>query len=81
MAAPRAQAQTPTEKRPSAANQAAAVQRQHRRTDFWNRSGVDLEVGGGGAITRYLSPSFDLAVLGYYETYKFSSQLQRRRQF
>ncbi len=30
--------------------------------DFWNRSGVDIEVGGGGGITRYLSPSFDLGV-------------------
>ena len=41
-------------------------------SDFWNRSGVDIEVGGGGSITRYLSPSFDVALLGNYETYKFS---------
>ena len=41
-------------------------------SDFWNRSGVDIEVGGGGSITRYLSPSFDAAILGNYETYKFS---------
>ena len=41
--------------------------------DFWNRSGVDIEVGGGGGITRYLSPSFDLGVYGNYETYKFSA--------
>jgi OOP family OmpA-OmpF porin len=39
--------------------------------DFWNRSGVDIEVGGGGGITRYLSPSFDVGVYGNYETYKF----------
>jgi OOP family OmpA-OmpF porin len=41
-------------------------------SDFWNRSGVDIEVGGGGGITRYLSPSFDVGVYGNYETYKFS---------
>src|SRR6476661_2027312 len=41
--------------------------------DFWNRSGVDIEVGGGGGITRYLSPSFDLGVYGNYATYKFSA--------
>lgn len=76
MAAPHAQAQTPDRKTALSGNIGLLQYRGNMGTDFWNRSGVDLEVGGGGAITRYLSPSFDLGLLGYYETYKFSSQVR-----
>jgi OOP family OmpA-OmpF porin len=40
-------------------------------SDFWDRSSGDLEVGGGGGITRYLSSGLDVGVYGYYETFKF----------
>ena len=74
IAAPHAQAQTPDRKTALSGNVGLLQYNGNMGTDFWNRSGVDIEVGGGGAISRYLSPSFDVALLGYYETYKFSSQ-------
>ncbi|WP_280638230.1 OmpA family protein [Hymenobacter sp. 5317J-9] len=76
MAAPHAQAQTPDRKTAISANVGLLQYRGNMGTDFWDRSEPDLEVGGGGAITRYLSPSWDVAVLGYYETYKFSSEVR-----
>jgi OOP family OmpA-OmpF porin len=76
MATPQAQAQTPDRKTALSGNVGLLQYRGNMGSDFWNRSGVDIEVGGGGAITRYLSPTFDLALLGYYETYKFSSEVR-----
>ena len=76
MAAPHSQAQTADRKTAISANIGLLQYRGNMGNDFWNRSGVDLEVGGGGTISRYLSPSFDLALLGYYQTYKFSSQVR-----
>ena len=75
MAAPYAKAQTADRKTALSANIGLLQYSGNMGSDFWNRSGNDLTVGGGGAITRYLSPSFDVALLGYYETYKFSSEL------
>ncbi|WP_269808171.1 OmpA family protein [Hymenobacter siberiensis] len=75
MAAPGAQAQTADRKTALSANIGLLQYSGNMGSDFWNRSGNDLSVGGGGTITRYLSPSFDVAVLGYYETYKYSSEL------
>ena len=74
LAASRTQAQTPDRKTAISANIGLLQYHGNMGSDFGNRSGVDLEVGGGGAITRYLTPTFDLGLLGYYETYKFSSQ-------
>ncbi|MDO3413873.1 OmpA family protein [Hymenobacter sp. BT770] len=76
VAAPHTQAQTPDRKTALSANIGLLQYHGNMGSDFWNRSGVDLEVGGGGAISRYLSPSWDAALLGYYETYKFSSQVR-----
>ena len=73
-AAPRSQAQTADRKTAISGNVGSLQYNGNMGTDFWNRSGVDIEVGGGGSITRYLSPSFDVAVLGYYETFKYSDR-------
>ncbi|MBD2769911.1 OmpA family protein [Hymenobacter sp. BT664] len=76
MAASPSQAQTPDRKTALSANVGLLQYRGNMGSDFWDRSGPDLEVGGGGSITRYLSPSFDLSLLGYYELYKFSSRVR-----
>ncbi|GAA3978932.1 hypothetical protein GCM10022407_25080 [Hymenobacter antarcticus] len=76
MAAPLAQAQTADRKTALSANVGLLQYRGNMGTDFWDRSEPDLEVGGGGTISRYLSPSFDVALLGYYQTYKFSSEVR-----
>ena len=81
MAAPKAQAQTADRKTALSANIGLLQYSGNQGSDFWNRSGNDLSVGGGGTITRYLSPTFDVAVLGYYETYKFSSELFKNTNF
>ncbi|GAC1377559.1 MAG: hypothetical protein NVS3B25_08320 [Hymenobacter sp.] len=45
-------------------------------TDFWDISyPKEFRVGGGAHISRYLSPSFDLSLLGNYETFRFSSNV------
>ena len=71
-AAPSAQAQTPDRKTAISGNVGLLQYNGNMGSDFWNRSGNDLEVGGGGTITRYLSPTFDLALLGYAQSYQFS---------
>ncbi|HEX8657344.1 MAG TPA: OmpA family protein, partial [Hymenobacter sp.] len=81
MAAPQSQAQTPDRKTAISANVGLLQYRGNMGTDFWDRSEPDLEVGGGGAITRYLSPTFDLSLQGYYQTYKFSSEVRRGDNF
>ena len=63
MAAPKAQAQTADRKTALSANIGLMQYSGNMGSDFWNRSGNDLSVGGGGTITRYLSPSFDVALL------------------
>ena len=72
MAAPHVQAQTPDRKTALSGYVGSLQYNGNMGSDYWNRSGVDIEVGGGGSITRYLSPTFDIAALGYYETFKFS---------
>ena len=73
-AAPSAQAQTPDRKTAISGYVGSLQYNGNMGSDFWNRSGVDIEVGGGGSITRYLSPTFDIAALGYYETFKYSDR-------
>ena len=71
--APRAQAQTADRKTAIGANVSLQQFRGNMGTDFWDiGSPKEFRVGGGGHITRYLSPSFDLSLLGNYETYRFS---------
>ena len=41
-------------------------------SDFW-RLHFPEQVGGGAHISRYLSPSFDLSLLGNYQKYRFVS--------
>jgi OOP family OmpA-OmpF porin len=41
--------------------------------DFF-QSNWPLRLGGGGHITRYLSPSFDLSLLGNYQNYRFVAE-------
>ena len=81
MAAPHAQAQTADKKTAISGWVSSLQYTGNLGTDFWKRSGVDIEVGGGGGITRYLSPSFDLGVYGNYETYKFSSNTKPGENF
>ena len=76
MAASSAQAQTADRKTALSGNVGLLQYRGNMGTDFWDRSEPDLEVGGGGTLSRYLSPSFDVALLGYYQTYKFSSEVR-----
>ncbi|MDO7849664.1 OmpA family protein [Hymenobacter sp. M29] len=81
MAAPHAQAQTADKKTAISGWVSSLQYTGNLGTDFWKLSGVDIEVGGGGGITRYLSPSFDLGVFGNYETYKFSSMIKPGENF
>ncbi|WP_188562081.1 OmpA family protein [Hymenobacter frigidus] len=76
MAASSAQAQTADRKTALSGNVGLLQYRGNMGTDFWDRSEPDLEVGGGGTLSRYLSPTFDVALLGYYQTYKFSSEVR-----
>ena len=74
MVAPRAQAQTADRKTAIGANVSLEQYRGNMGTDFWDIGyPKEFRVGGGGHITRYLSPSFDLSLLGNYETYRFSA--------
>ena len=75
MAAPRAQAQTPDRKTALSGSVGLLQYRGNMGSDFWNRSGNDLEVGGGLTLTRYLSPTFDLALSGYVQSYQFSGSV------
>ncbi|GAB3862154.1 hypothetical protein GCM10028822_42580 [Hymenobacter terrigena] len=76
MAAPRAQAQTADRKTAIGINVSIEQYRGNMGTDFWDIGyPKEFRVGGGGHITRYLSPSFDVALLGNYETYRFSSDV------
>lgn len=73
MAAPHVQAQTADRKTAIGANVSLEQYRGNMGTDFWDLGyHKELRVGGGGHITRYLSPSFDLSLLGNYETFRFS---------
>jgi len=73
MAAPHSQAQTSDRKTAIGVNVSLEQYRGNMGTDFWDLgSPKEFRVGGGAHITRYLSPSFDLSLLGNYETYRFS---------
>lgn len=73
LAAPHAQAQTADRKTAIGANVSLLQYHGNMGTDFFDLGyPKNFRVGGGGHITRYLSPSFDLGLLGNYETYRFS---------
>ena len=74
MAAPHAKAQTADRKTAIGANVSLQQYNGNMGTDFWDIAyPKEFRVGGGGHITRYLSPSFDVSLLGNYETYRFSA--------
>jgi OOP family OmpA-OmpF porin len=73
MATPNTQAQTADRKTAIGINVSLEQYRGNMGSDFWDLgSPKEFRVGGGGHITRYLSPSFDISLLGNYETYRFS---------
>ena len=74
MAAPHVKAQTADRKTAIGVNVSLEQYRGNMGTDFWDIGyPKEFRVGGGGHITRYLSPSFDVSLLGNYETYRFSA--------
>jgi OOP family OmpA-OmpF porin len=75
MTTPQAQAQTPDRKTALSGSVGLLQYNGNMGSDFWNRSGNDLEVGGGATLTRYLSPTFDLALSGYVQSYQFSGSV------
>ena len=76
MAAPKTQAQTADRKTAIGATVSLLQYRGNMGTDFWDLAyPKEFRVGGGAHITRYLSPSFDVSLLGNYETYRFSSNV------
>ena len=73
-----AQAQTADRRTALSANAGILQYKGNMGSDFWDLSRpLDLRVGGGGGITRYLSPSFDLGLHGYYETYRFTADADK----
>ncbi|WP_375417976.1 OmpA family protein [uncultured Hymenobacter sp.] len=72
LAASTVQAQTPDKKTALSANVGLLQYHGNLGSDFWKIGDVDSEAGVGIGLTRYLSPSFDLGVFGFYENYKFS---------
>ena len=67
-----AQAQTADRRTALSANVGMLQYSGNMGTDFWDLGRTDFRVGGGGGITtRYISPSIDLGIYGYYETYRF----------
>ena len=70
-APPQAQAQTADRRTALSANVGLMQYSGNMGTDFWDLGRTDFRVGGGGGITRYMSPSIDLGLYGYYETYRF----------
>ncbi len=73
IAAPHSQAQTADRKTAIGANVSLEQYRGNMGSDFWDLSAPkEFRVGGGGHITRYLSPTFDLSLLGNYEKYRHS---------
>ena len=70
-ALPEAQAQTADRRTALSANVGLMQYKGNMGSDWWDTGRTDFRVGGGGGITRYMSPSFDLGLYGYYETYRF----------
>ncbi|MFD1468708.1 OmpA family protein [Hymenobacter caeli] len=72
LGAPQAvQAQTADHKTAISGNASVLQYRGELGNDWWNLGREGLRFGGGAAITRYLSPSFDLGLMGNYELYRF----------
>jgi outer membrane protein OmpA-like peptidoglycan-associated protein len=67
-----AHAQTPDKKTAVGVN-VSMLQYQGDLGSDWGQASFPLQVGVGAHITRYLSPSFDVAVLGNYQSYRFVS--------
>ena len=70
-ATPELHAQTADRRTALSANVGMLQYNGNMGTDFWDLGRTSFRVGGGGGITRYMSPSFDLGLYGYYETYRF----------
>ncbi len=66
-----AHAQTADHKTAISGNASVLQYRGELGSDWWNLGRQDLRFGGGAAITRYLSPSFDVGLLGNYQLYRF----------
>ncbi len=66
-----AQAQTADHKTAIGGNVSVLQYRGELGNDWWNLGRQDLRFGFGAAITRYLSPSLDLALMANYQTYHF----------
>ena len=66
-----AQAQTADNKTAISGNVSVLQYRGELGNDWWNLGREGLRFGGGAAITRYLSPSFDLGLMGNYALYRF----------
>jgi OOP family OmpA-OmpF porin len=67
-----AQAQTADKKTAIGAN-VSLLQYQGDLGGDWGHLSFPVQVGVGAHITRYLSPSFDVALLGNYQNYRFVS--------
>ncbi len=65
-----AHAQTPDKKTAIGVN-VSMLQYQGDLGSDWGHATFPLQVGVGAHITRYLSPTFDVAVLGNYQSYRF----------
>ena len=76
-ALPEAQAQTAERRTALSANVGLMQYNGNMGTDFWDLGRTDFRVGGGGGITRYMSPSIDLGLYGYYETFRFSADADK----
>lgn len=71
-----AQAQTADRKTAIGGNVSVLQYRGELGNDWWNLGRQDLRYGVGAAITRYLSPSFDLGLMGNYQIYHFPNNSQ-----
>jgi OOP family OmpA-OmpF porin len=75
-----AQAQTPDRKTAIGAN-VSYLQYQGNLGGDFGVMHFPLQVGVGAHITRYLSPTFDISVLGNYQKYRFTADAAPRNEF
>ena len=80
LAATTVQAQTADHKTAIGANVSILQYQGNAGGDFW-RLFAPEQIGGGGHITRYLSKSFDIGLLGNYENYRYVAERNPRPEF
>jgi OOP family OmpA-OmpF porin len=73
-------AQTPDRKTAIGGNVSYLQYKGNLGSDF-GKMNFPLQVGAGAHITRYLSPTFDLSLLGNYEQYRFVAEAAPRNEF